>query len=532
MDDFIKKIKSESLAGITITSLFQTHRFLISMKVILFTALLLTGSSSLARTNTFSESAKTQELTLKNANLSLTGDRTFEELEFSLLSSTAIVDSDNELIRKFQLNSSDPKWPYLLSILYLKLKTQGQGDNNYLLDSAARMARQSFEMSRGDSYGYLALANLLSFGKQHEKALTILEKIKGAFPKESWRADLFEIKFLFAAGRSKEAVARIHLIMSHENRSVRLAAMNLCATLCDENLGSIAEKDVLVWPKSSPSPDTTIVSARYFSTKGQTDKVRKTLKEGLKNFRGDIQLARELAFELTSNSPTNPDYAIKLLESGHTPPATAATPSSELLMRSSDFKTLGYAWLLKKNVLLAESHFLKALALNPTPELVLNIIDDYRSEKFTSAGLLFLEKAIEICPGNSSLHALKGALYSEELKGFSMSENSYFDAISLNPRESSHFNSLGLLYYKFNNLDKAMTSFAVATALNPRDANAFYNLACVEALKGKNEKALAALKKAIELAPNLQALASTDRDLNSLHVMPGFSELTSGAPSH
>lgn len=532
MDDFIKKIKSESLAGITINSVFQAHLSLASIRVFLITALILTGSPSFAARNTFSESAKIHEITSKSTKLSLAVDRTFEELELSLLSSSATVDSDKELIRKFQLNSTDPKWPYLLSIFYLKLKKQGADDNNYLLDSSARMARQSFEMSRGDSFGYFALANLLSFGKQHEKALTVLEKIKGAFPKESWRADLFEISFLFAAGRPKEAVARIQLIMRNENKSVRLTAMNLCANLCGENLGSIAEKDVLVWSKSSPSPDTAIVSARYFSTKGQTDQVRKTLKDGLKKFPANIELTRELAFELTSNSPTHPEYAIKLLESSQNLSPAATINSKELALRSSDFKIMGIAWLLRKNLIRAEFYFLKALALNPTPEFVLKIIDDYRSEKLTRASLSFLEKAIEICPGSSSLHALKGELYSEELKGFSMSENSFFDAISLNPRESSHFNSLGLLYYKFNNLDKAMTSFAVATALNPRDANAFYNLACVEALTGMNEKALAALRKAIELSPNLQALATTDRDLNSLHVMPGFSELTSGAPSH
>ncbi len=543
MDDFIKNVKNGPgmRAGICTPTFFPVPFGPTIRQLLLITAFISAGFLSLPEKanaekapaeTTLSEATKNHKQNSNAIDLSYAGRHTFEELELSLLSSSVSEDSDSELIRKFQLDPSDPRWPYLLSILYLRLKMQDGDGSKYLLDSSAKMARQSFEISRGDAFGYLALANLLSFGRQHEKALTILEKIKGAFPKEGWRADLFEIKFLFAAGRAKDAVTKIQLIMSHENKSVRLTAMNLCATLCDENLISISEKDLLAWRKSSPSPDTFAVIARFYSAKGQTIQVRKVLQDGLRSFPSHAELTRELAFELTSNSPTNPDYAIKLLDSSHNLSSAATPPGKELVQRSLDYKITGFAWLLKKNLFRAESYFLKALALNPTPEFALKIIEDYRAEKSSRAGLSFLEKAIEICPGSSSLHALKGELYAEESKGLSMSENSYFDAISLNPRDASHFNSLGLLYYKFNRLEKALTSFAVATALDPTDASAFYNLACMEALTGKNEKALVALKKAIELAPNLQALATTDRDLNSLHVMPGFSELTSRAPSH
>lgn len=54
---------------------------------------------------------------------------------------------------------------------------------------------------------------------------------------------------------------------------------------------------------------------------------------------------------------------------------------------------------------------------------------------------------------------------------------------------------------------------------------ALYNLACVQALLGEKEQALAGLDKAFPLAPRLVAWSKEDPDLASLHEDPRFQEI-------
>jgi len=57
-------------------------------------------------------------------------------------------------------------------------------------------------------------------------------------------------------------------------------------------------------------------------------------------------------------------------------------------------------------------------------------------------------------------------------------------------------------------------------------ASLLYNLACVYALQGKPEKALAHLESSIRLDPKLGAAAQEDLDLASLHDDTEFRMMT------
>jgi tetratricopeptide (TPR) repeat protein len=54
---------------------------------------------------------------------------------------------------------------------------------------------------------------------------------------------------------------------------------------------------------------------------------------------------------------------------------------------------------------------------------------------------------------------------------------------------------------------------------------AFYNLACCEALAGRTEDAVAHLREAFELRPQLRELAKEDSDLDAIRDEPAFREL-------
>jgi tetratricopeptide (TPR) repeat protein len=66
-------------------------------------------------------------------------------------------------------------------------------------------------------------------------------------------------------------------------------------------------------------------------------------------------------------------------------------------------------------------------------------------------------------------------------------------------------------------------------ALHPGYVGLHYNLACLEALEGHEEAALAALREAIAVQPQAAQWAADDNDFESLRADPQFIELTAQA---
>lgn len=63
----------------------------------------------------------------------------------------------------------------------------------------------------------------------------------------------------------------------------------------------------------------------------------------------------------------------------------------------------------------------------------------------------------------------------------------------------------------------------------PESPTLHYNLACLEALQGDSEAALASLRHALELRPEVVEWAEEDGDLESLRGQPEFEELVAGS---
>lgn len=76
--------------------------------------------------------------------------------------------------------------------------------------------------------------------------------------------------------------------------------------------------------------------------------------------------------------------------------------------------------------------------------------------------------------------------------------------------------------------DKARKILREGMRLHPESANLQYELACVEALDGRREEALAALTKALEQAPDFGDWARQDPDLDSIRDDERFRSLTGG----
>jgi mannose-6-phosphate isomerase-like protein (cupin superfamily) len=73
--------------------------------------------------------------------------------------------------------------------------------------------------------------------------------------------------------------------------------------------------------------------------------------------------------------------------------------------------------------------------------------------------------------------------------------------------------------------EQARAIFAKGFAAHPDSAGLHYNLACLEALQGRRHEALAALRRAGELDPNMPGYARDDADFASLRDDPEFRAL-------
>ncbi len=84
---------------------------------------------------------------------------------------------------------------------------------------------------------------------------------------------------------------------------------------------------------------------------------------------------------------------------------------------------------------------------------------------------------------------------------------------------------LGCLYTDIGQIDDGLRMDMKAVKLMPLNPTAHFNLACSQALKGQSLKAIATLKKSIELGYNDLEWLLQDDDLLSLHGHKKFEEL-------
>jgi len=89
-------------------------------------------------------------------------------------------------------------------------------------------------------------------------------------------------------------------------------------------------------------------------------------------------------------------------------------------------------------------------------------------------------------------------------------------AVALAPKSSAFQDTLGWVYWKRGELEKAAEVLNRATGLKPEQAEIFYHLGVVEAERGKTEKAVTALEKALALNAKFTDAEDARKRLESL----------------
>jgi tetratricopeptide (TPR) repeat protein len=85
--------------------------------------------------------------------------------------------------------------------------------------------------------------------------------------------------------------------------------------------------------------------------------------------------------------------------------------------------------------------------------------------------------------------------------------------------------SLGARAFGCNAPERAREILAEGLEAHPDSGSPYYNLGCLEAVQGRRDAALDALRRALELRPQLAEWASDDEDFASLHDDPEFRSL-------
>jgi len=99
-----------------------------------------------------------------------------------------------------------------------------------------------------------------------------------------------------------------------------------------------------------------------------------------------------------------------------------------------------------------------------------------------------LERLIALQPDDHSLHLLRGAIYIE-LGRIADAENEFLDVADRDPRSTSAYHNLGLIYCATNQPDKAIQQFLRILQLEPGNHETLNDLAVLYALTGQSENA-------------------------------------------
>ena len=176
--------------------------------------------------------------------------------------------------------------------------------------------------------------------------------------------------------------------------------------------------------------------------------------------------------------------------------------------------------------------FQKALQLQPTGDIYSDLGTAYFYLKRYEDAVQMFVKATEMNPNDQVLIGNLADAY--RWSGQKDKANATYDrAISLavkdlqvNPRDAGALQSVALYYAKEGQYTWAQDYIHKARAIDPNNVNYVYSEAVVNALAGKQQDALKALREAFEKGYSTDQ-ARNDPELNSLRGIPEFDKLVS-----
>jgi tetratricopeptide (TPR) repeat protein len=136
-----------------------------------------------------------------------------------------------------------------------------------------------------------------------------------------------------------------------------------------------------------------------------------------------------------------------------------------------------------------------------------------------------LEGLEKLHPKNTAILFFKAYLQ-DEYKHYDESLATTEKLITMQPDSATNWGIKGQLLASMNKYEEAISSYNSAIQLDPDQSEYIYNRGCSYCLKGDKANALADLKKAISLSPQIKEWAPKDEDFKSLWDDEDFKKLT------
>ena len=426
------------------------------------------------------------------------------------------------VVKELQKHPNSSFYHYLLSHIYIRMFSIHPENMKYLA-LASELAEQSLQLDPSSEFGYLATADLLDLMGQTNQAQMTFEELRKKAPKDSWRMEFAKAR-LYAGTRSIEEISKILTTSLTLADSKPDIIVPYIVTLLKSNYNPKELHEILVlWNRKFPHPYFDLMAAINHTELGNYNKANQVYtKIGMsEKFQVEANLNKAV---LLYQHLKNPKLARKILEKILT---RVKMKRDYHYLNHIILAHLGAVNLKIKNMHQAQSFFIKSI--NQSNDQVVTIefiIENYKTSNEFSLLAKTLVNIIDELPGQASLYALLGEIYSEKLKHFDKAAQSYENAIILDPQNGAYYTSLGLNQYHQQQFNAALESFDTAIFLNPGDSIALYNKACIYAITNQPKHAIIALNKAIMLNPHLQRAALEDEDFVNVKDLPHFRIIT------
>ncbi len=430
---------------------------------------------------------------------------------------------EREVVREIQMEPNSAFGHYLLSHISVRMLASDPTDSA-LLEQATTSAQQAIEIAPNTDLGYGALVELLDLTGNTEKGLSLISDLKRVGLTPSWRLQLLEARLAGNSRKPEEILTLYRNALDDKNAIREIITPFLISALSSDDKKSEIVK-LQDWHARYPHQNfLSAVAARYAEL-------------------GNYSEAHENYQRVTRLDPTNREAlvndAILLYKHLNKYSESLASFDRALSMHGQLSHGIQPVFNIHRGAVLlllnkkreAFQSYTAALRSAQSPEAVLGFIGQTLADAKRSNELIeLLVYANDELPGIPALHAYLGELYSSTTGNQSAALESFTNAITLEPNESQHYNSAGLVYYKLGAYSDALKLFSAAVKVNPFDATARYNEACVLARTGKTDSALDALASAIELDEGLKQTASTDSDFAELTNTKKFKDLLDNDP--
>ena len=439
-------------------------------------------------------------------------------IERQLYSVNQLAELEAKVVRGIQQDASSVYHHYLLANIYLQ-KFLGNPLDNKLLKQSLKLAKQTIYLDANSELGYLVLASIHDAVGKTVEARQVLQIFRQQPSiKKSWRYFLVKAKVFLSESSLTRSIGLLDKALS-ARQSLPEAIIPYIVVLLDAKyLGqqSALLNELANWQQRHPHPLFEQYLAAIYLDSGNYRRAEKIYDRLLLANPTNREAKRNKAIILYQHRQ-NPDHAqrllLGLLEGRSQSPSEKATINLHL----------GLINLQQHHDQQANNNFLIALLNHPEGATLLElIVATYkRQKKFHQLAILLEELSYEQ-PGNVLYHTMLGNIWLEQIKDYRQAVLAYENATVLDPYSSKLYAARGLAHYHLQEFEQALRMFGQARTLDISDATNFYNEACIYALMSREEEAVSALQKAIELDDRLRDHARNDTDFDKIRALPAF----------